>query len=83
MESGILPDFEGAEMVLDLHSEGSAGASSAVALSMTGWYSPRVRAISTSPELELAGMNGLPADTYDFELRHRHFYSIFLGAGNI
>ena len=74
MESRILPDLEWPKMVLDLHSEGPAGAASTVALSMTGGYSPRVRAVSASPELELAGMNGLAGDAYYFELRHRHFY---------
>lgn len=72
-------------MILDLHSEGSAsaGGASAVALSMTWGYSPRVRAIAASPELELTSMNSLAGDTYDFELWHRYFHSIFLSAGNI
>ena len=85
MESWILPDFEWPQMVLDLHSEGSAsaGGTSAIALPMTWRYSPRVRAISASPELKLAGMNGLPGDTYDFELRHRHGFSVFAGTGDI
>jgi hypothetical protein len=39
----VLPDLEQAGMVLDLHSEGSAGSASIVALSMTG----RVLAVGT------------------------------------
>ncbi len=83
MESGILLYFEGAEMVLDFHSESPAGAASAVALSMSWRYSPRVRAISASPELELAGMNGLAGGAYDLELRHRYIHSVFLCTGSI
>ena len=83
MESGVLLNLERAEMVLDLHFEGSAGSAGIVALSMSRRYSPRVRALSTSPELELAGMNGLAGQTDDFELRLGHFYSVFLSAGNI
>lgn len=79
----VLPDLERPKMILNLHSEGSAGAASAVALSMTGRYSPRVRAIPASPELELAGINGLAGDAYDFELRLRHGHSVFPGAGNV
>lgn len=70
-------------MVLDFHSEGPAGAAAAVALSMSGRYSPRVRAVSASPELELARMDGLAGDAYDLELRHRHFHPVFLCAGDI
>jgi len=70
-------------MVLYLHSEGPAGAAAAVALSMTGGYSPRVRAVSTSPELELARMDGLAGEAYDLELRHRHNHPVFLCAGNV
>jgi hypothetical protein len=73
MESRVLLDFKGIQMVLDLHSEGCSRAASAVALSMTRWYSPRVRAVSASPELELAGMDGLAGDSYDFELRLGNF----------
>ena len=85
MESRILADFEGAQMVLDFHSESPASArgASTVTLSMTWRYSPRVRTISASPELELAGMDGLTGDTNDFELRHRHFYTVFLSTGNV
>jgi hypothetical protein len=83
VEGGVLADFEGAEMVLDFHSESSAGSACIVALSITGGYSPRVRAFSASPELELAGMNSLAGDAYDLELRLRHFYVVFLRAGNI
>ena len=85
MESRILPDFKWPKMVLDLHSEGSvtAGAATAVALSMTGGYSPRVRAVSASPELELARMNSLTGEAYNFKLRHRHFYPVFLSTGNV
>jgi len=54
MESRVLLDLERAEMVLDLHSEGSAGGVCIVALSVSWRYSPRVRALSASPELELA-----------------------------
>ena len=79
----VLPDLEWPEMVPDLHSEGPAGAASSIALSMTWGYSPRVRAIPTSPEFELAGMNGLTGDAYNFELRHRHGLPVFLGTGNI
>ena len=83
MESRVLLDLERTEMVLDLHFEGSAGAACIVALSMSGRYSPRVRALSASPELELAGMNGLPGQTDYFELRLGHFYSVFLSARNV
>jgi hypothetical protein len=79
----ILAHLEWPEMVLDFHSECPAGSACIVALSITGRYSPRVRAVSASPELELAGMNGLAGDTYDFELRLGHFYAVFLCAGNI
>jgi hypothetical protein len=79
----VLADFKWAEMVLDFHSESPAGGACIVALSMTGRYSPRVRAVSASPELELAGMNGLAGDAYDLELRLGHFHSVFLGTGNV
>ncbi|MGB2862270.1 MAG: hypothetical protein WBC05_03005 [Sedimentisphaerales bacterium] len=54
----VLPDLERPKMILDLHSESSAEATSTVALLMTGWYSPRVRAISASPEFESAAIGG-------------------------
>ena len=83
MKSRVLLDLEWAEMVLYLHFEGSAGSARVVALSMSGRYSPRVRALSASPELELAGINNLAGETDDFELRLGHFQSVFLGSGNI
>ena len=83
MQGGVLADFEGAEMVLDFHSECPAGSAYVVALSITGGYSPRVRAVSASPECKPAGMNGLAGDAYDLELRLRHFYIVFLCTGNV
>jgi len=52
----VLQDFEGPEMILALQHESSAVGACGVALLVVFWYSPRVRALPTSPELELAGI---------------------------
>jgi len=80
---GVLADLERPDVVLDFHGESAAGAASAVALSITWWYSPRVRAVPASPELELAGINGLPRGGDNLELRLGYFYRVFLCAGNV
>lgn len=78
----VLLDFEWAYVVLDFHSVFS-GACVAVALFMICGYSPRVRAVSTSGEPELAGINGLSGGRYNLELRLGRFFAVLLGAGDV
>ena len=83
VEGCVLPDFKWPEVVLDFQFKLSAVGACGVALLVVFGYSPRVRAESASPELELAGIGDFTVAVDDFKLGLGHGFSVSGRAGNV